>query len=58
MTDDIDDPITLADALDFASDMAGKEVDQFDGDVPDHAARLIVARASDLVQSLINIEMA
>lgn len=61
MTDDTDEDIeevTLSGAFEFASEMAGEEVDQFEGDVPKHAARLIAARSTDLMQSLINIEMA
>lgn len=61
MTDDtVEDTeeATLSEALAFASEMAGEEADKFAGEVPDHSARLISARATDLVQSLINIEMA
>lgn len=61
MTDDtVEDveEITLSEALAFSSEMAGKEVDQFSGDVPKHAARLITARSTDMMQTIINIEMA
>lgn len=60
MTDDTadDDELTLAEAFETASELAGEEVDSFDGDVPKHAPSLLAARATDLMQSLTNIQMA
>lgn len=48
----------LGEAMEFASEMAAEEVDSFEGDVPNHAAGLIAGRATDLVQTVTNIEMA
>lgn len=48
----------IEEVLDFASSAVEDEADDFDGDVPDHSARLIVSRATDLLQTTTNIDMA
>jgi hypothetical protein len=64
MTDDNTDAedeeqaVTLNDAIDFASDRAGEESDGFEGDVPNHAGRLLAKRAADLGATITNIQMA
>lgn len=58
MSDDTGEDVTLEEAIDFAQDMAETEVEDFEGDVPNHAPALLAARATDLGQTLTNIEMA
>lgn len=65
MTDDNTDaetedeqPVTLNDAIDFASDRASEESDGFEGEVPAHAGRLLTKRAADLGATITNIQMA
>lgn len=65
MTDDNTDAeaeeeqtVTLNEAIDFASDRAGEESDGFEGDVPNHAGRLLAKRAADLGATITNIQMA
>lgn len=59
MTDDTDsEDVTLAEAVEFAREMAADETESFEGDVPRHAPGLLAARGTDLVQTVTNIEMA
>lgn len=62
MTDDneteTESEVTLQEAIDFATDMAEKESNDFEGDVPKHAHSLLAARATDLSRTLDNIAMA
>jgi len=57
MTDE-DSEVTLAEAVEFAREMAADETESFQGDVPRHAPGLLAARGTDLVQTVTNIEMA
>lgn len=57
MTDE-DSEVTLAEAVEFAREMAADETESFKGDVPRHAPGLLAARGTDLVQTVTNIEMA
>lgn len=50
--------VTLAKAIEFASERAGEEVESFEGDVPEHAAGLVVSRASNLLSTTTNVKMA
>jgi len=59
MTDDTEsEDVTLAEAVEFAREMAADETESFQGDVPRHAPGLLAARGTDLVQTVTNIEMA
>lgn len=58
MTDDTETDVTLAEAVEFAREMAADETEAFQGDVPRHAPGLLAARGTDLVQTVTNIEMA
>lgn len=50
--------ITLEDAIEQAADLARQESDAFEGEVPDHAAGLLVKRAVDLQTTERNAAMA
>lgn len=55
---DSDERVGLAEAMDFVRGEVEAETEDFEGDVPNHAARLLSANVSDLLQTLTNIEMA
>jgi hypothetical protein len=57
MTEDNNDDLTLAEIMDFGMDRIERELDGFDGDVPNHSARLLSSYATDLLQTLVNIEV-
>lgn len=59
MSDDTDDDeaLTFADMMEFGVENVEREVENFDGEMPDHAAKLIVSNAADLLQTVTNLEM-
>jgi len=57
MSDDTDDELTLADALAFGKGEVEQEVEDADGDVPNHATALIISRADAVLQTATNIEL-
>jgi len=69
MPDDTDNDSTDADAddapaieffemMEFAAGEVADEADSFEGDVPNHAGRLLSANVANLLQTITNIEMA
>lgn len=49
--------LTLQEVLDFSHERAEKEIESFNGDIPKHAANLIVRRAADLLATVNNVRM-
>jgi hypothetical protein len=58
--DDTDESesLTFAEMMDFGVDQIQKEVDNFEGDLPDHADKLLACRATDVLQAVTEIEVA
>jgi len=57
MSDTETTEMTVAEMLDFATQMAKDEIEEFEGDVPDHAPGMIAARATNLIQTVQNFDM-
>lgn len=56
--DDTDEEsMTLTEAFDFAAQRAAEEVEGFDGEVPQHAGRLLGSRVGELQKDITNIGM-
>lgn len=53
-----EDALTVDEMMEFVAGEVKREEDDVDGDVPNHAAKMIASRATDLLQTLTNIEMA
>jgi hypothetical protein len=49
--------ITIAELLDFSEERIESETEGFEGDIPDHGARMIASYGTDLLQTLSNIEV-
>lgn len=52
-----DSDISLADVIEFGRNRVEDEIDAQESDVPDHADRLLVARATDVMKAINNIRM-
>lgn len=49
--------LTFAEMMEFGEGRIENETAEFDGDIPNHAARMLTAYATDLLQTLTNIEI-
>jgi NTP pyrophosphatase (non-canonical NTP hydrolase) len=49
--------ITLAELLEFSEERIENETEGFQGDIPDHGARMIASYSTDLLQTLSTIEV-
>lgn len=49
--------LTFEEMMAFGTDRVEDETSEFEGEVPNHAAELLTARATDLLQTLSNIDM-
>ncbi|WP_226041229.1 hypothetical protein [Natrinema sp. DC36] len=58
MGDNEDDPLTFAKIMDVAEITVENNREEFDGEMPDHGARLIVQRAADILGTQTNVELA
>jgi hypothetical protein len=56
MSDDTE--LTVEELFDFISDEAESAADEYDGEVPNHAASVLLSRVDDLHTTMRNIEMA
>lgn len=59
MSDDTEsDPLTIAEVFEAAAEQAETEIEKFEGEVPEHAADLIVRKAADLQTAISQNELA
>lgn len=56
MEDDSD--LTIVEMMEFIEDSVEDEIEGFEGEIPNHAARMLMNRVANLNQTLVNIEMA
>jgi hypothetical protein len=49
--------VTLEELLEFSEERIDTETEGFEGDIPQHAARMLAAYSTDLLQTLSNIEV-
>lgn len=56
-TTDETDALTFEEMMEFGTERVADEMGRFEGDVPNHAAKLLTARTTDLLQTLSNIDM-
>jgi predicted RNase H-like HicB family nuclease len=56
-TEDETEALTFEEMMEFGTDRVEDETSEFEGNVPNHAAELLTARATDLLQTLSNIDM-
>jgi hypothetical protein len=57
MSDTTDDELTVEAVLSFGADRASSEADDFPGELPNHAARLLAHTATGLLQSITEHEI-
>jgi len=50
--------LTFAEMMEFVDEKVAHEDDNFEGDMPNHGAELLVNTASDLLQTLVNCRVA
>lgn len=56
-TDDDSDALTFAEMMDFVEEEVKEEKSNFSGEVPNHAAKLLVARSSEILTNMASIDM-
>jgi len=50
--------LTFDEIMEFGGERVEDEIEEFDGDVPDHTPQMLVSRATDLLQTLANFKMS
>lgn len=57
MSDESDEDVTLAEAIELGAEQAEREQDSFEGEMPDHAHTLLIRKAANLIGTVSNIEI-